>query len=144
LVEATGGIAGGGQVDRLNETIPTTALRANADGRLEWVDFEAARTLFYHDCDEATAQWAFARLSPAPPEILLDPVSVPRFWSAALPRTYIICRQDRALPHATALNFAGRLGIAPYLIDGSHSPFLSRPAELAQLLVSSTGAHATP
>jgi hypothetical protein len=31
-----------------------------------------------------------------------------------------------------------RLGVDPLTIDGSHSPFLSRPAELAALLVHAT------
>lgn len=135
LVEATGGAAGNRHVDRLNETISPNVLKTNAQGRMEWVDYEAARALFYHDCDAETAAWAFAQLSPAPPEILVEPVSIPRFWQAELPRSYIICLQDRALPFATAMSFAGRLGVIPHFIDSSHSPFLSRPAELAQLLV---------
>jgi pimeloyl-ACP methyl ester carboxylesterase len=142
LVEATGGASTHGEVRQLNETIPPTVLRPNDHGRLEWVDFEAARSLFYHDCDEETAVWAFAQLSPAPPEILVDPVHLPRFWAADLPRSYIICREDRALPFATAMAFAGRVGAPPAFIEGSHSPFLSRPAELARLLVDMTAVEA--
>ena len=143
LVDATGGAAGDdrreqGQVDRLNETIPETVLRPTADGRLEWVDREVAHALFYQDCDADTAAWAFERYSPAPPNILVEPVHLPNFWSAELPRSYILCLQDRALPFATAMTFAGRLGVVPLLIDGSHSPFLSRPAELATMLVAAT------
>lgn len=143
LVAATGGAASeseqaSGQVERLNETISPTILRPTADGRLEWTDVEAACTLFYHDCDADTAAWAFARFSPAPPNILTEPVHLPNFWSADLPRSYIICLQDRALPFATAMTFAGRLGVVPSFIDSSHSPFLSRPAELARMLVDAT------
>jgi pimeloyl-ACP methyl ester carboxylesterase len=141
LVEATGGATRGpegGDVARLNESIPSTVLKPNAEGRLEWVDRDAAGALFYHDCDDATVDWAFARLTPAPPGILVEPVSVPRFWQAELPRSYIICLEDRALPFATAMGFAGRLGVMPHYIAGSHSPFLRRPAELAELFVRAT------
>ena len=143
LVEATGGAASAteqasGQVERLNETISPDILKPTAEGRLEWTDREAAHALFYNDCDMDTAAWAFARFSPAPPNILTEPVHLPNFWSANLPRSYIICLQDRALPFATAMTFAGRLGVVPHFIDSSHSPFLSRPAELAQMLVAAT------
>lgn len=32
-----------------------------------------------------------------------------------------------------------RLGVAPLTIDASHSPFLSRPRELAELFVKAAG-----
>lgn len=139
LLEATGGAKSGEDVGTLNETISSTVVQTNARGRMEWTDFAAARDLFFHDCDEDTARWAFGQFSPAPPEILIEPVSLPRFWSAELPRSAIICREDRALPFATSMAFAGRLGVMPRLIAGSHSPFLSRPAELAAMLVETTG-----
>ena len=138
LVKATGGASDANKVDRLNETIPSTVLRPTADGRLEWTDRDAAAALFYHDCPGETVDWAFARFSPAPPGILLDPVTLTRFWTANLPRSYILCLQDRALPFATAMHFAGRLGVVPQFIDSSHSPFFSRPSELAALLVAAS------
>jgi pimeloyl-ACP methyl ester carboxylesterase len=135
LVAATAGAAAGDQVKRLNETISPAALRTNERGRLEWIDFEAARQLFYHDCSKSEAAAAFGQLSAAPPEILIEPVLIPAFWKAELPRSYIVCLQDRALPFATAMAFAGRLGVVPHFIDSSHSPFLSQPADLAWTLV---------
>jgi len=135
LVRATGGAAATGNVNRLNETIPSTALCQTHDGRLAWTDRDAAAALFYHDCLRETVDWAFARFSPAPPGILLEPVTLPNFWAAELPRSYILCLQDRALPFATAMKFAGRLGVVPHFVDSSHSPFFSRPRELAALLI---------
>ena len=32
------------------------------------------RDFFYHDCDEATAAWAFSQLTPAPVEFLTERV----------------------------------------------------------------------
>lgn len=51
-------------------------------------------------------------------------------------RSVILTRDDGAVSLAAALE-AGRVildGAEPTVIDGSHSPFLSRPAELAGLL----------
>ncbi len=143
LVEATGGAtkadSGGGQVARLNSTIPPSALCPTEDGRLEWVDKEAGRAIFYHDCDDATVDWAVSKLTPAPPGILVEPVFLKRFWQADLPRSFIICTDDRAKPFHSSMTMCRRLGVLPLPIDASHSPFLSRPAELAALLVQAVG-----
>jgi hypothetical protein len=49
---------------------------------------------------------------------------------------YIVCRDDHALNPAWGRTAAReRLGIEAAEIDGSHSPFLTRPAELADSLV---------
>lgn len=89
---------------------------------------------FYHDCDDATAAWALARLRPQGARPMLDPWPITE-WPDA-PRTVILARDDRAV-RLDAAQEAGRVildGGEPILIDGSHSPFLSRPAELARLL----------
>jgi hypothetical protein len=50
-------------------------------------------------------------------------------------RTAIICRDDRALnPDWARAAYPARLGVQPLEMGGAHSPFLTRPAELAQQL----------
>ena len=46
-----------------------------------------------------------------------------------------MCLQDRAWPLRVGRLQAQRMGVRPLTIDSSHSPFLSLPADLAQLLV---------
>jgi pimeloyl-ACP methyl ester carboxylesterase len=117
-------------------------LRIGDDGSMAFADVEGARELFYHDCDEATVRWAFEQLTPETAgDTATTPISVPRFWAAELPRSFIVCLQDRAQPRWLADVTARRLGVEPLTIDASHSPFLSRPAELAQLLVHATTTH---
>ena len=82
-------------------------------------DDDGARKYFYHDCDEATARWAFEHLGPERfGDTTVTPVSVPAFWGAD------------TVTH--------RLGVEQLTIDTSHSPFLSRPSDLAELLVHAT------
>lgn len=143
LVEATGGerkanSGDGSDIAKLSSSMPPSALRPTEDGRLEWVDKEAGRAIFYHDCDDATVDWAVSKLTPAPPGILVEPIALTRFWQADLPRSYIICTDDRAKPFAASMTIVRRLGVVPLPIEGSHSPFFSRPAELAGLLVHAT------
>lgn len=121
-----------------DETGMSRFVAPNRDGRMACTDFEATRAFFYHDCDEADARWAFERLTPAPTEFLLETVHVPRFWAAEIPRAYIWCRDDRAKPRVASRATADRLGVEPLFIEGSHSPFLARPRELAAVLVRAT------
>jgi pimeloyl-ACP methyl ester carboxylesterase len=145
ILEATGGATtqredGGADVAQLmtDETGMLRFIRPDARGRMECFDFEAVRDFFYHDCDEATARWAYSLLTPAPVEFLVETVSLGTFWQADLPRSYIRCLQDHAKPVSASLEVIGRLGVNPLDIDGSHSPFLSRPRELAARLVHAT------
>jgi pimeloyl-ACP methyl ester carboxylesterase len=114
-------------------------LRFGDDGSMAFADVEGAKELFFHDCDDATALWAFERLTPERAgDTATTPISVKGFWEADLPRSFIVCLQDQAQPRWLADVTARRLGVEPLAIDASHSPFLSRPAELAQLLVKAT------
>ncbi|MEZ0363757.1 alpha/beta fold hydrolase [Mycobacterium sp. pUA109] len=109
------------------------------DGAMTFAEFEGAWRYFYHDCDEHTARWAYERLGPERfGETTVAPVSVPNFWAADLPRSFIVCLQDQAMPRWLADTVAHRLGVEQLSIDTSHSPFLSRPGELAELLVHAT------
>lgn len=111
-------------------------LRFEDDGSMAFADFQGAWDLFYNDCEEETARWAFERLTPdGNPEAALEPVSVPRFWKAQPSRSFIRCLKDQAHPGWLAERTARRLGVQPLTIDSSHSPFLSRPREFAELLV---------
>jgi pimeloyl-ACP methyl ester carboxylesterase len=114
-------------------------LHFSQDGAMTFASFEGAWEYFYHDCDEQTARWAFERLGPERfGDTTVTPVSVRRFWAADLPRSYILCLQDRSKPRWLSDVVAKRLGVEQLTIDTSHCPFLSRPQELAELLVHAT------
>jgi pimeloyl-ACP methyl ester carboxylesterase len=114
-------------------------LRFDDDGAMWFTDFDGAWKYFYHDCDEATARWAFDLLGPERfGDTTVTPVSVQQFWAADLPRSFIRCLQDQSMPQWLADTVTRRLGVEQLTIDASHSPFLSRPRELAELLVHAT------
>ncbi|EIE49485.1 esterase [Salipiger aestuarii] len=110
------------------------ALRRTPEGHS--FDFvpELARDLFYHDCPEAVARAATASLRPEPIAPQETPVRLAGA-ARAVPRSYILCTQDRAIPPADQRRMA--LGIPAADVHArawSHSPFLSDPAGLARLL----------
>jgi pimeloyl-ACP methyl ester carboxylesterase len=49
--------------------------------------------------------------------------------------TYIVCADDPIVTPASQRALAARTGAALREIAGDHSPFLARPAELAELLI---------
>ena len=98
-------------------------IRPDARGWMECFDFQAIWEYFYHDCDEATARWAFDQLSPAPIEFIQEIIHLPHFWSSDLPRSFIRCTQDRSAPLRVFENAIRRLGVKPLTIEASHSPF---------------------
>jgi pimeloyl-ACP methyl ester carboxylesterase len=107
------------------------ALEFDTEGRFRFTP-DAAQRVLYHDCTEGDAEAAIARL---------------RFqrsmWTqvanfAAWPRTEIVsitCTEDRVInPQWSDRIARERLGVEPIHLPGGHSPFLSRPQELADVL----------
>ena len=102
-------------------------------GLRRWVDFELAWSELYGDCDESTAHAAFERLRPQ----ATGPYGVPFPLDAhpAVETEYVLCTEDRMIePGWSRAAAPERLGIEPVELPGSHSPFLSRPEELALVL----------
>jgi pimeloyl-ACP methyl ester carboxylesterase len=93
------------------------------------------RDRFYNTCTAADADWAMARLrrQALTPFTEITPL---RQWPA-VPSAYLLCTQDHACnPQWARRAVPGRLGVQPGELAGSdHSPFLNRPAELADLLI---------
>ena len=79
------------------------------------------------------AAWATARLCPQP----VLPQQTP-LWpraSEALPRHYIVCDNDQTIPPAYQRQMAARLPeTCRHSLPSGHSPFLSMPDRLADLL----------
>jgi len=93
-----------------------------------------ARKAFFHDCDEPTAAWAISQLRPQGSPPLANPWPVTR-WPD-VPRSVILTRDDCAIRLSAGLEAARVIldGGEAIVLEGSHSPFLSRPAQLAGVL----------
>lgn len=87
---------------------------------------------FYSDVALDDAARAVHRLQPSSHEIVTQ-----RLTAAAwrdIPSTYVICEQDQAIPVQAQEQMAQRATNVRRLAS-SHSPMLSRPAEVAQIIV---------
>lgn len=133
-----GGHSAGDDVSITSKGHPVaSAVRFSEDSQyMDLGTLENATAALYHDCAPDVAAWAYQKLTPQNVDVIMgQPISVPTFWEADLPRSYIRCTDDRGNPIEYATRWAQRLGVEPLTIATSHSPFLSRPAELAQLLL---------
>jgi pimeloyl-ACP methyl ester carboxylesterase len=88
--------------------------------------------IFYNDCAPEVAAAAAARLRPQTAKSFTDPLTRTA-WSE-VPTTYVICERDNAIPVFGQEAMSARAGRVERL-DASHSPFLSRPDELAELIL---------
>jgi pimeloyl-ACP methyl ester carboxylesterase len=137
--QSTSPSVGGAEAADESESYADRNMKVAADGSAFSFDRRGAQETFFHDCDEQVVDWAVAHLTPQQMAPVIEPISIRRFWEADLPRSYIRCLRDRAWHRRIGDLQAARLGVVPLDIDSSHSPFLSRPAELAALLVRAAG-----
>ena len=86
---------------------------------------------FYHDCTPAVAGAAAAQLKPMSMAAMAG-ASRAAAWRTT-PASYIVCTDDRAIPVPLQRSCAARVGDVIEM-PTSHSPFLSRPDDLAKVL----------
>lgn len=89
--------------------------------------------VFFADLDAAAAEAAAKRLRPQSAKSFSDEVQSAAWHD--LPSTYILTEQDRALPPPAQEQMSGHASRV-HRLPTSHSPFLSRPDAVVDLLAS--------
>ena len=117
------------------EAIVLPNLVPNEDGSAFSVN--NLKDVFYGDCSDGDVEQAKLRLVPEPAFAFATPVAVTEGNFGRVPRAYIECVQDRAIGISAQRGMHERLRCETVIsMETSHSPFLSRPEELAGHLVS--------
>jgi pimeloyl-ACP methyl ester carboxylesterase len=97
------------------------------------IDPARAPAIFYGDSDAATAAKVVPLLRPMRGGGRLEGAPA---WKS-IPSTYVVCTEDRALPVTAQRDMATRAeAVVEWPTD--HSPFLTRPRELATLIAACT------
>lgn len=105
---------------------------STADGLGFVLDREVARKCFYHRAARDDAEAALDRLCPEPIGPNQEPMTVTAERWGRVPRAFIECADDRAIPLALQRRLHRALPCDPVItLDSDHSPFLCMPAELA-------------
>lgn len=109
--------------------------RLSDDGHSICFDPAAAREIFYADCSAGDVARAVERLCPQPSQVFRSGLELSENGYGSVPRDYILCLQDRAVPVDQQRGLAERHDCRNlYSMDRSHSPFFSAPQELAKIL----------
>jgi pimeloyl-ACP methyl ester carboxylesterase len=96
---------------------------------------EVIRDALFGACLDADYEFALARMNPEPLKPLVTPLEVSETRFGRVPRAYVECTQDRTISLAAQRDMQARLPCDPvFTLDSDHSPFLSNPDRLAQLL----------
>ncbi|MCF1752314.1 alpha/beta fold hydrolase [Mariniradius sediminis] len=108
-------------------------LIVGADGKTSTFKPEIADILFYNDCSQADREFAHERLSRQAFAPLGTPVSVSDGVYGAIPKYYILCTESKDLDKSI---LPTRVQCEKVLkIRSSHSPFFSKPKQLANMLM---------
>jgi pimeloyl-ACP methyl ester carboxylesterase len=96
---------------------------------------EASRAATYAHCSDEMAAWAIASRTPQPVFPFTEPVTLGGFDFAGIPRAYVFCSEDRAIPPPLQRLMLTAAGCSPVIeLDTDHVPQLSRTTELAEAL----------
>ena len=89
--------------------------------------------------DEALAKSAYDSLSPEPYQPFLDKLDLTRFYATQIPKSYLNCTEDIALPPGEWCwhpRMSSRLGLYRLVqMPGSHEVLFTNPAGLADKLI---------
>lgn len=96
---------------------------------------EASVGALYGCCPPDVAAWAVAHQRPQAVAPYATPVSLPDDALDSIPRMYVLCKRDRAIPPPLQRLMLERAGCEEVIeLDTDHSPHLSATEELAQAL----------
>jgi len=104
----------------------------SADGATATFPAAVAGEVFYNACATADAEWAASKLRPQPTAVYGSPLAVTADRFGEIPRFYVECRSDKAVPVAmqrvmTTNTPCRRI----FSLEADHSPFLSDPVGTA-------------
>jgi hypothetical protein len=101
---------------------------------------EALRDAFYGECSDDDGAWAMSRLVPESLSAMAAPVHVTAERAGSIRRTYVECTLDRAITIGKQREMLAAQPCANVVTTATdHSPFLSKPQELAGHLLAAAG-----
>lgn len=126
-------------LDALGSSLPSW-LAVQGDLAMAGTADEPAEQVFYEDLPADEAAERVAALKPHSARAFSEPLTTAS-WGA-VPSTYVVTGQDRAVPTPVQEMLAKRIGATIVGMDTDHSPFLSRPEDIADIIAAAkSGEH---
>jgi pimeloyl-ACP methyl ester carboxylesterase len=116
-----------------NGASPTA--NVSEDGSVLHVNMSIAAEKFYNGCEPADIEAALARLKPQATRPMLDFLTLTPARYGSVPRAYVECLQDNAIPLAAQRAMQSGSCAIRFSMDTGHSPFIQAPEELAAHLI---------
>lgn len=117
------------------------AMAAESDDDTFMLPFEMCREVFFNavDYEAAHSMWK-SLFSPQPTQPFRDKLDLKKFYSLDIPRSYLNCTEDIALPqgpeHGWHPRMSNRLGLFRLVqMEGDHETLASNPELMAKKLV---------
>lgn len=113
---------------------------STSDGEMQILapaGWETWRDNFIQDAPESLARSTWEQLSGEPNQVNVDRLDLKQFYSMPISKSFIFCRQDRAMPPGYFHpGMSSRLGALRLIeMEGSHEVMFTRPAELADKMI---------
>jgi len=122
-------LAGASPLDELSERVDLAP-----DGGRTVIQDGAGSEVFYEDCTPDDQAWANGKLIPQPIQPLTEALEDREGRATALPAAGIICTKDRAVHPDLQRDMCEARGMPTFEMAASHSPFLSVPQDLADVI----------
>ena len=95
--------------------------------------------MFVNDADLELAKATYDLLSPEPFQPIIDKLDLKKFYSLEIPKSYINCTEDMALPQGEwgwHPRMSNRLGLYRLVqMPGSHLVIRTNPKGLAEIII---------
>jgi len=96
---------------------------------------EQLRPMYFTDLEGEEKEFYLKQLTPQPLAAFFEKIQFKQFPQIDVPKTYILGLRDVSLPPELTRRFAERLGVTPLEIDAGHDMMVSRPDEVAKILL---------
>jgi pimeloyl-ACP methyl ester carboxylesterase len=128
-----------------NVRMPLPYLNVSADRAWTTAKTELLREYIYHDCPPELYQRAVERIRPEPMALSTTKVLTTATRYGRLPRAYIECMEDRAIPPALQRAMYTATPCSTVLsLPGGHAQFFAEPERLVEMLHTLAGEMAAP
>ncbi len=136
LLEQNGSVLDTMKKDEAGEFLPRLVF--TDDQRGAQFDETTLREVFYNETPEDRLQWAKPQLiTTQPTEPFFSPVQITNDRFGNIPRAYIKCMQDKITTPQAQQRMIDTLPCEQvFELEADHAPFLSRPEELSDALMS--------
>jgi pimeloyl-ACP methyl ester carboxylesterase len=112
-------------------------MKVSSDGLTATFPPERAAEVFYNTCSTAEAEWATPQLSPQRTKVYQDKLELTQRHYGRVKRFYVQGSKDNAVsPLLQDVMLENTPCQRLFTLDSDHSPFLSTPGELADILLS--------